>query len=297
MGTPEFAVASLEILLKNGFEIVGVVTATDKLGGRGNKTTIQSAVKQFAALHQLKVLQPAKLKDPAFLEELEALKADLQVVVAFRMLPEVVWKMPKLGTINLHGSLLPKYRGAAPINWAIINGDKVTGVTTFFLQHEIDTGDVLLQREVKIEPNETAGTLHDKMKEVGALTILETVQRLQRGTLSSTPQVDELASHAPKLFLHNCEIDFNKKGIEIDHFVRGLCPFPTAWFTFEGQIAKVFRVNFEVCTHSLDPGTVQITKKHLRIACLDGFVYIQDVQMSGRKRMEIQQFLNGYTGF
>src|SRR6476619_5200817 len=239
MGTPEFAVASLDALVQAGCNIVGVITAPDKPAGRGMKLQ-ESAVKQYAITKELKVLQPDKLKNAQFLEELKELNADLQVVVAFRMLPEVVWNMPPMGTINVHGSLLPQYRGAAPINWAIINGEKETGVTTFKLQHEIDTGDILLQETIPVGENETAGEIHDRMKEIGAQLLVRTIEELASGRLKEQPQVKSTNSkipdtsdlkHAPKIFTETCRLDWNKSATEIHNLIRGLSPFPGA-FTF-----------------------------------------------------------------
>ena len=228
MGTPEFAVPSLAILLENGYDVAGVVTATDKYGGRGNKVLLESAVKKYAVEKGIKVLQPTKLRDPAFLEDLAALKADLQIVVAFRMLPEVVWDMPNKGTFNLHGSLLPKYRGAAPINWAVIRGEETTGVTTFFIRHKIDTGDIILQREMPIGPDDTAGDVHDRMMELGAEAVLETVQMIEKDQVELQVQDHQAATKAPKLFKETCEIDFNKTSEEVHNFIRGLSPYPAA---------------------------------------------------------------------
>src|SRR6187455_3565528 len=241
MGTPEFAVASLEALVKAKCNIVGVITAPDKQAGRGMKVT-ESAVKKYAVRHHLKVLQPEKLKNLEFLEELRSLNADLQIVVAFRMLPESVWNMPPLGTINLHGSLLPQYRGAAPINWAVINGEKETGVTTFKLQHEIDTGDILLQDRFPIGENETAGEIHDRMKEIGAAVLVKTVEGLVGGTLAEVPQQQQdNLPRAPKIFTETCKIDWNKPVDEIYNLIRGLSPYPTAFSYFDNKMMKIYR--------------------------------------------------------
>ena len=243
MGTPEFAVASLDALVKAGYNIAGVITAPDKPAGRGMKLT-ESAVKKYAVEHDLPVLQPEKLKNPAFLEELKALKADLQIVVAFRMLPEQVWSMPPLGTVNLHGSLLPQYRGAAPINWAVINGEKETGVTTFKLQHTIDTGDILLQESFPIGENETAGEVHDRMKEIGAALLVKTVSGLASGSLSPQPQSslvnENELKHAPKIFTEPSRIDFSKTVEEVHNLVRGLSPFLGAFTTMDGKRLKIY---------------------------------------------------------
>lgn len=295
MGTPEFAVPSLNILVQNGYDIVGVVTATDKMGGRGGKQVIQSAIKKYAVEKSLRVLQPEKFKNPEFLKELRSLKADLQIVVAFRMLPEVVWSMPPKGTFNLHGSLLPKYRGAAPINWAIINGETETGVTTFFLQHEIDTGDVLLQKRMPIGENETAGEVHDRMMLLGAEAVLETAQMIERGKIQLQKQQDTEATHAPKIFHETCEINFNQPTQKVHDFIRGLSPYPAAWTTLDGLELKVLRTTKEITSHNQAPGLfISDNKKELKIATADGFVKVNELQLQGRKRMNVVDFLNGY---
>lgn len=295
MGTPEFAVPSLDILVKNGYEVVGVVTATDKLGGRGGKQLIESAVKKYAVEKGIPVLQPEKLKNPEFLQALRALKADLQIVVAFRMLPEVVWAMPPKGTFNLHGSLLPKYRGAAPINWAIINGEKETGVTTFFLQHDIDTGDMILQRKIPIGENETAGEVHDRMMLLGAATVLETVQLIEKDNIILQQQSDAEASHAPKLFHETCAINFNQATQKVHDFIRGLSPYPAAWTMLDGLELKILRTTKEITPHDFEPGKfISDNKKSLKIATTDGFVQVHELQLQGRKRMDTVAFLNGY---
>ncbi len=296
MGTPEFAVPSLDILLQNGYNVVGVVTATDKMGGRGGKQLIQSAVKKYAVEKGLRVLQPEKFKNPEFLEELRSLKADLQIVVAFRMLPEVVWSMPPKGTFNLHGSLLPKYRGAAPINWAVINGETETGVTTFFLQHEIDTGDMILQKRIPIGENETAGDVHDRMMLLGAEAVLETVQMIDQGKVKLQKQQDTAATHAPKIFHETCEINFNQPTQKVHDFIRGLSPYPAAWTTLDGLEIKILRTSKEVSNHDFKPGTfISDNKKELKIVTADGFVQVHELQLQGRKRMDVVAFLNGYT--
>ena len=303
MGTPEFAVASLDILIKNGFDVVAVITATDKLGGRGGKQVLQSAVKQYAVAHNLPVLQPKKLKNPEFIEILRGLEADLFVVVAFRMLPEIVWTMPPLGTINVHGSLLPKYRGAAPINWAVINGEKETGVTTFFLKHEIDTGDVIFREKLPIGEDETVGEIHDKMMLVGAETLLKTVQAIDNQNVVPQPQPNEAATHAPKIFHETCQINFTKTATEVHNFVRGLSPYPTAWTVLEGLKLKIFRTSKEITPPPRSIGMqaqyeagklFSDGKSYLKIACSDGFIHLLDIQLEGRKRMLIRDFLNGY---
>ena len=300
MGTPEFAVASLDALVSGGYNVVGVVTMPDKPAGRGYKVQF-SAVKEYALAHNLPLLQPEKLKDEQFLEELKALKADLQIVVAFRMLPEVVWNMPPMGTFNLHGSLLPQYRGAAPINWAIINGEKETGVTTFFLQHEIDTGDLILQKKIAIHRTDNAETIHDQLMVLGAQTVVETVDCILDGTAPKMPQpeVAELKM-APKIFKETCKINWDNDCESIYNFVRGLSPYPTAWSELmndnrEPIPMKIYAVTTEQTSHTYTHGTI-ITdgKKELKVACKDGFVSIQSLQLAGKKRMNSDEFLRGY---
>ena len=296
MGTPEFAVASLDILVQNGFEVVGVITATDKMGGRGNKQVIESAVKQYANAHNLLVLQPEKLKNPEFVQILRGLDADLFIVVAFRMLPEIVWNMPRLGTMNLHGSILPQYRGAAPINWAVINGEKETGVTTFFLKHEIDTGDVLLTEKLPIGENETAGELHDRMMNLGAETVLASVKMIEKGSYILKPQADLEATHAPKIFTETCEINFNQTTEKVHNFIRGMSPYPTAWTKLDDLKLKVFKAEKEIINHSESIGKfISDNKNYLKIATIDGYVSLLDIQLEGRKRMDVKSFLNGYN--
>ena len=296
MGTPEFAVPSLEILARNGYDIAAVVTATDKIGGRGKKQILQSAVKQYAIEHGIPVLQPENLKNPEFIEALRQLKANLQVVVAFRMLPEEVWNMPQHGTFNLHGSLLPKYRGAAPINWAIINGETETGVTTFFIQHEIDTGDVLLQARLPIGENETAGEVHGRMMLLGADTVLKTVRLIESGNYKLEKQDSSLATKAPKIFHDTCEINFAQPTQKIHDFIRGLSPYPAAWTLLDGKELKILRTTKEITSHAHPPGAlVSDNKSFLKIATLDGFVQIHELQLQGRKRMPVLDFLNGFS--
>jgi len=293
MGTPEFAIPSLHILLKNGYHIVGVITSVDKMGGRGRKQVLQSAIKKFALEHKLKVLQPRNLKSAKFHEKLARLEADLQVVVAFRMLPEVVWSMPRLGTINLHGSLLPRYRGAAPINWAIINGDHKTGLTTFFIQQQIDTGDLLFQEEVMIEPTDTAGDLHDKMKLVGAELVFKTVDAIESNEYTLLPQADEDATKAPKIFHEMCEIDFKLPGKKVYDFIRGLSPWPGAWSVLDGKLLKIYRCKLSELS-TLEPGQLSTSEGHLLIGTRDQNIHVEELQMQGRKRMNAKDFLNGY---
>ncbi|MFI5163034.1 MAG: methionyl-tRNA formyltransferase [Sphingobacteriales bacterium] len=297
MGTPEFAVASLDALIAAGSQIVGVVTAPDKPAGRGQKVN-ESAVKQYAAAKGLTILQPEKLKNEQFLEELKALKADLQVVVAFRMLPEVVWNMPALGTINLHASLLPQYRGAAPINWVLINGEKESGVTTFFLKHDIDTGDVLFTEKVTLTGRETAGELHDRLMAKGAGLLVKTVKGIESGRYTELPQT-QLAEggelkHAPKIFKDDCKIDWNQPAKKMYNFIRGLSPYPTAFTTLQDKTLKIFRAEYEVTETCKQPGEfLSDNKTYLRFVATDGFVSVTDIQMEGKKRMGVEEFLRG----
>jgi methionyl-tRNA formyltransferase len=316
MGTPEFAVASLDALVKAGCNIVGVVTAPGKRAGRGMKLQ-ESAVKKYALGQGLKILQPEKLKNPEFLSQLRSLNADLQIVVAFRMLPEVVWNMPPMGTVNLHASLLPQYRGAAPINWAIINGEKETGVTTFKLQHQIDTGNILLQEKIAIGENETAGELHDRMKEIGAQLLVRTVEGLANKTLKELSQEniqlitnDQFSSednhsqliihysslkHAPKIHTETCKIDWQKSVDEIHNLIRGLSPYPTAFTEFADNILKVFISEKEYMAPISNPGKWETDKKtYLKFAAKDGYIHIKELQLEGKKKMGVSDFLRGY---
>lgn len=294
MGTPEFAVPSLERLHDSGFEIAAVVTSTDKLGGRGGRQLLESAVKRAAVARGIPVLQPEKLRDPAFLDALRSLKADLQVVVAFRMLPEAVWAMPRLGTINLHSSLLPRYRGAAPINWAVIRGERETGLTTFFIRQAIDTGDVLLQARTPIGENETAGELHDRLMEIGADLLLETVRGIEAGTLQARPQDDAEATPAPKIFHDTCRIDFGLSLGELHNFIRGMSPYPGAWTLLDGEELKLLRARPEAADHNLQPGTLLVEKRQLRIAVPGGYLHIEELQPQGKRRMSAGDFINGW---
>jgi methionyl-tRNA formyltransferase len=300
MGTPAFAVASLSALLDANMNVVGVVTAPDKPGGRGMQLQ-QSAVKQFALAHNLPLLQPEKLKDPAFFEALNALKPDLQVVVAFRMLPEIIWSLPPMGTLNVHGSLLPQYRGAAPINWAIMNGEKETGVTTFQLQHAIDTGDILLQDRITITENMTAGELHDKMMIVGANLLVKTLNGLIDGAIQSVPQNNakdgdvHSIQHAPKIFTTDYEINWDKSVQEVHNHVRGLAPFPGSITKVEGKIVKLYSTLIEQQTPNEIPGSfVTDGKTFAKIACNNGYLLLNDIQWEGKKKMPIVDFLRGY---
>jgi methionyl-tRNA formyltransferase len=296
MGTPEFAVASLKKLVDENYNVVGVITAPDKQAGRGLQL-VESAVKRFAVANNLKLLQPPKLKDPGFIAELKALNADVQVVVAFRMLPEIVWSMPPLGTINVHASLLPEYRGAAPINWAIINGEMETGVTTFKLQQQIDTGNILLQEKINIEPDETAGELHDKLKELGAAVLIKTLEQLGSGQLVEKAQLihEDEVKHAPKIFTETCRINWNQPVKKIYDFVRGLSPYPAAFTTFQGRQLKIFKCEIVPGEHNMQPGDFDTDKKtYLKFAAADGYVVIKDIQLEGKKIINVSDFLRGY---
>ncbi len=300
MGTPEFAVASLDALIKGGFNIVAVITAPDKPSGRGMKMN-ESPVKKYAIENSIPVLQPEKLKDPEFLNKLKTFNADLQIVVAFRMLPELVWNMPPLGTINLHGSLLPQYRGAAPINWAIINGEKETGVTTFKLKHEIDTGDILLQESFPIGENETAGEVHERMKEIGAQLLVKTVKGLADGILKETPQSaignrqSVILHHAPKIFTDTCSINWNNTVEEVHNLIRGLAPYPAAFTFLNGKKVKVYKVDKVYKVPAIAAGEFETDHKtFLQFACTNGYLILKDIQLEGKKRMRVENFLRGF---
>jgi methionyl-tRNA formyltransferase len=301
MGTPDFAVGSLKGLVEGGYDVVGVVTVPDKPVGRHGNTLQPSPVKQYALSAGLPVLQPEKLKDEAFIEALRQWKADLQIVVAFRMLPEVVWSMPRYGTFNLHASLLPQYRGAAPINWAIINGETQTGVTTFFIDKEIDTGRIIKQETCPVYDTDDAGTLHDRLRALGTPLVLQTVNMLIAGTIKSVSQTDSGAAlkPAPKIFRETCRIDWNKSTTEVYNFIRGLSPYPAAWtslqtpngLTFE---AKILSSSKTPEPHSLTPGTLRLDgKKCLEVATADGFINVLTLQPAGKKPMTAKAFLNG----
>lgn len=302
-GTPDFAVESLDRLVNSGYDVAAVVTATDKPAGRGHHL-LQSAVKQYALANGLRVLQPEKLKDPAFVAELQAIDADLFIVIAFRMLPEVVWTMPRLGTFNLHGSLLPRYRGAAPINWAVINGDKETGVTTFFLKHEIDTGDIIDRVAISIGPDENVGSVYDRLMRVGADLTVKTVDAISAGTLTTIPQTAdglEAPTPAPKIFKETCRIDWSKPAQNIHNLVRGLSPVPAAWTTLvpagatDPQQVKIFAT--AICkNNSADsvPGTIIVNDGHMTVTCGDGtLVEVLELQPAGKKRMCAADYLRG----
>jgi methionyl-tRNA formyltransferase len=305
MGTPDFAVESLKALVENGYQVVGVITVPDKPAGRGRQLT-ESAVKQYAAASGLQVLQPEKLKNPEFIAELESLKADLQIVVAFRMLPEVVWNMPRLGTFNLHASLLPQYRGAAPLNWAIINGETETGVTTFLLSHEIDTGQIIFQEKITIAENDTVGDLHDSLMKIGAKLVLKTVDALAEETVQAIDQAQlidnqEKIKQAPKIFKDDCRIDWTRDTESVRNLIRGLSPYPAAWTELlhstkeEILNAKIFSVIRDDSSLPAAPGTLQTDgKKFLKIACTDGWLSVTEIQLSGKKRMKTDELLRGF---
>lgn len=302
MGTPDFAVASLEALLNAGMNVVAVVTGPDKPAGRGQKMH-ESAVKKYAAEKSIPVLQPLKLKDPGFINALRDYRADLQVVVAFRMLPEIVWNMPPLGTINLHASLLPDYRGAAPINWAVINGEKYSGVSTFLLQHEIDTGDILYSEKVEIGPGDNAGVLHDKLMVTGSALLVETIKALADGRAKGTPQRELLNAdgqlrepkHAPKIFKEDCRIDWNRPAAEIFNLIRGLSPYPAAFTSLQGKTLKIFTAIIIDERPQEPAGTVNTDgRTYLRFACKDAYIDLLELQIEGKKRMSAVEFLRGY---
>lgn len=299
MGTPEFAVGILDTIIKNNYEVVGVITAADKPAGRGQKIKY-SAVKEYALANNLNLLQPTNLKDESFLAELKSLNANLQVVVAFRMLPEVVWKMPALGTFNLHASLLPNYRGAAPINWAIINGETKTGVTTFFIDDKIDTGAMILSKETPISSTESAGELHDRLILIGSETVVETLDLIAKGNVVTTIQTDSSEiKTAYKLNKDNCKIDFSKSGVEIYNLIRGLSPYPSAWCFFkdgtEEWNVKIYEAKLIEESHDLEIGNIITNKKEIKIAVNNGFLEIISLQFPGKKRMKSFELLNGVS--
>lgn len=296
MGTPEFAVPSLEVLIQDGWNVVAVITAPDKPKGRGQKL-IPSPVKETAVKHNIPVLQPTNLKSPEFLEELKSYQADIQVVVAFRMLPEAVWNMPPQGTFNLHASLLPNYRGAAPINWAIINGEKETGITTFFLKHEIDTGSIIFQEKEPITPEDNVGTLYERLMQKGSKLVLKTIEAVAAGQINPTVQDESMFKHhAPKIFKETCEIDWNKSSLEIHNLVRGLSPYPAAWTTLEGKNCKIYKTQIEEKQNDkLKPGEFETDgKSHLTFKTGSGKISVLELQLEGKKRMAITDFLRGY---
>lgn len=295
-GTPEFAVPSLQILVENGWQIAGVVTAPDKPKGRGRKIN-HSPVKEYALQSGLRILQPANLKSTEFQNGLQEINPDLQIIVAFRMLPESVWSYPKLGTFNLHASLLPAYRGAAPINWAIINGEKQTGLTTFFLQHEIDTGEVIYQEVEPISEDDNAGTLYERLMNKGGILVLKTVEAIAEDRVETKPQVYNTDfPKAPKLFKENCEIDWTKSAKEIYNFIRGLSPYPTAWTMIKDVVYKIYKASYEVVKQNYPPAHTETdNKNYIKVACKDGWIILKEIQMEGRKKMNVREFLNGYN--
>lgn len=299
MGTPEFAVGILDTIVKNNFEVVGVITAADKPAGRGQKIKY-SAVKEYALEHNLNLLQPTNLKEDSFLKELENLQANLQVVVAFRMLPEVVWRMPKLGTFNLHASLLPNYRGAAPINWAIINGETKTGVTTFFIDDKIDTGAMILSHETAIDAAENAGQLHDRLMTLGSTTVIDTLHLIEQGTVTTTIQEENNnIKTAYKLNRDNCKIDWDQPAAAIHNLIRGLSPYPAAWCLIKDEDqewnVKIYEATIAIENHSLNVGQLITTKKEIKVAVKEGFVQLISLQFPGKKKMLANELLNGIT--
>lgn len=295
MGTPEFAVPSLQLLLQAQYNIVAVITAPDKPAGRGLHLQ-QSAVKKFAVENGLPLFQPVKLKDDAFIHGLRALQPDLQIVVAFRMLPEVIWQLPSRGTFNLHASLLPQYRGAAPINWAIMNGEKETGVTTFFLQHEIDTGKILFREKLQIGENETAGELHDRLKMTGAGLVLKTVRAIESGNYPQLQQEESVdLKKAPKIFSHHCRIDWHQPVHVIFNQIRGLAPYPSAFTMVKGKVMKILSAKKIIASHTLPAGTISTDgKTYLHFAAADGMIAVEELKMEGKKQMQVQEFLRGF---
>ncbi|WP_297814671.1 methionyl-tRNA formyltransferase [uncultured Polaribacter sp.] len=298
MGTPDFAVTILKHLVENHYNIVGVITAADKPAGRGRKLN-ESAVKKYALSKEITILQPTNLKNQGFQQELENLKADLQIVVAFRMLPKAVWKMPKLGTFNLHASLLPSYRGAAPIHWAIINGETKTGVTTFFIDDKIDTGEIILQKEISIDNDETVGSLHDKLMFLGADLVTKTVDLISEGNVTTKKQPELEEKSAPKLNPENTKINWTHSLDTIYNQIRGLNPFPAAWTSIKNNdeeiTAKIYAVRKEIQEHKLNTGKIIASKKELKVAIKDGFLIIDEIKISGKKKMDAKSLLNGYT--
>lgn len=297
MGTPDFAVATLEALIKAKFNVVGVVTAPDKPAGRGQKIQ-QSPVKKYALNNNLLILQPSNLKSEEFIANLKNLNANLHIIVAFRMLPKEVWKLPEYGTFNLHASLLPNYRGAAPINWAIINGESKTGVTTFFIDEKIDTGNIILQKEVSIEDDETLGELHDKLMEIGSKLVVKTVQQIEKGTITTIEQAEIEEKSAPKIYNETCKINWNDTLTNTYNLIRGLNPYPAAWTTLinngEKIKVKIYNVKKESAQHQYKTGTVITSKNNLKIAVTNGYIFIESLQLAGKKRMDSKSLLNGF---
>lgn len=295
MGSPDFAVPSLDILVKNNYDVVAVITATDKYGGRGGKKLLKTPVKVYAEEHNIPVLQPKNLKNEDFIEELRSYNADLQIVVAFRMLPVVVWDMPEQGTYNLHGSLLPKYRGAAPIHWAVINGEKETGVTSFKLKHAIDTGDYLFQEKLPIGEDETTGEVYEKLKLLGAKVILKTVKAIEEGPIDLIPQDESLVSKAPKLYHETCQINWNRPVDDVYNFIRGLSPFPTAWTEMDDLKLQIIACKKQKLDREIVAGKIHSNgKNEMKISCNDGYIVCEEIKLQGKRKMNIVDFLNGY---
>ena len=303
MGTPDFAVETLRLLVERGYNVVAVVTMPDKPAGRGHKIQF-SPVKQYAISAGLPILQPERLKDESFIAELKSYNADLQIVVAFRMLPEVVWNMPPMGTFNLHASLLPQYRGAAPINWAVMNGDKETGITTFFLQHEIDTGKVIQQRSIPIAETDNVGDIHDRLMMLGAEMVCETVDNIIAGRVEAIPQEDMMTDEplrpAPKIFKETCHLDFSRYVVDLYNQVRGLSPYPAAWCEFvspdnERYGVKIFEASYRLCQHDKNPGSINTDgKKIIEVACEGGYLQLVSLQLAGKKRLLTEELLRGF---
>lgn len=305
MGTPEFSVQILKGLIEGGYKVVGVVTTPDKSAGRGLKVQ-ESDVKKYAVQQNLKVLQPEKLKNKQFIDELKSLNADLQIVVAFRMLPEQVWGMPKMGTFNLHASLLPEYRGAAPINWAIINGEEKTGLTTFLIDNEIDTGKILLKKEIEIKKTDSAGDLHDRMMILGANLVKETIEIIASGSIKPVKQTElinnpDQIKAAPKIFKEDCRVNWHQKSEKIYNFIRGMSPYPCAWTTLKNTETgnmlnlKVFKSDYQVLDHQLNPGSIKHQKDVLFVSAVDGFISLKEIQLEGKKKLKIDEFLRGFS--
>lgn len=296
MGTPEFAVASLDALMNSKHEVAAVVTATDKLGGRGGKQLLQSDIKKYAIEKSIKVLQPERLKSKEFINELKLINADIFIVVAFRMLPEMIWNMPACGTYNIHASLLPKYRGAAPINWAIINGEKETGVTFFKLKHEIDTGNILLQSKIEINDNDDFGTMYSKLKELGANTALQGLNMIENDQIIFMEQDEKEVSHAPKIFHETCKINFNQTAEQVRNFIRGLSPYPAAYFDFYGEEMKVYKSKPIIQKHDHQPGEIIMKGlSGLLVTTVDGYIDVLELKLENLKRMSYVAFYNGYV--
>lgn len=299
MGTPDFAVSTLKALCEKNYDVVGVITAPDRPAGRGQKLR-ESAVKIYAKQKGLPILQPTNLKNEKFNDALKALEPNLQIVVAFRMLPKIVWQLPEYGTFNLHASLLPNYRGAAPINWAIINGDTKTGVTTFFIDEKIDTGEVILQNEVNIEAQESAGSLHDKLMTIGASLVLDTVKLIEKGNVATIPQAEgAIFNSANKLNKGNCKIDWNNTLKNIYNHIRGLSPYPASWCYLKNGdkelTVKIYKVDIEKEIHNYDSGSIHIIDKHAKVAVLGGYIILKEIQLPGKRKMDIKNLLNGFS--